>query len=84
MVNGYRFHTRDYGQYKATVNSRVCCRGNLYDDNELDYYRFTEEIMELVYVDQGNNVFILCCYWFDPVSGIRYDDQYKLIDIYQA
>ncbi|PIN07704.1 hypothetical protein CDL12_19726 [Handroanthus impetiginosus] len=49
MINGYRFHTRDYGQYKATMNTRVCCWGSLYGDNEMDYYGVIEEILELVY-----------------------------------
>ncbi|KAJ1410164.1 hypothetical protein SESBI_22193 [Sesbania bispinosa] len=38
IVNGYRFHTKEYGQNKATMNSGVCVRGNIYGENELDYY----------------------------------------------
>ena len=28
FVNGFRFHTQDYGQIKKTINSGVCVRGN--------------------------------------------------------
>ncbi|PIN16413.1 hypothetical protein CDL12_10940 [Handroanthus impetiginosus] len=72
MVNGYRFHTRDYGQQKATMNSGVCCRGSLYGDNEMDDYGVIEEILELAYVGQGNNVFIFRYCWFDPVYYTKY------------
>ncbi|PIM99180.1 hypothetical protein CDL12_28329 [Handroanthus impetiginosus] len=70
MVNGYRFHTRDYGQHKATMNSGVCCRGSLYGDKEMEYYWVIEEILELAYVGQGNNVFILVAAGLIPSVGL--------------
>ncbi|RDX98745.1 hypothetical protein CR513_18282, partial [Mucuna pruriens] len=42
----HRFHTKESGQNKATINSGVCVRGNIYGENDLDYYGIIEEILE--------------------------------------
>ena len=81
IVNGYRFHTKDYGQNKATMNSGVCVRGNIYGENDLDYYGIVEDILELSYLGNQNKVFILRCYWFDPINGVNVDNRYGLVDI---
>ena len=47
IVNGYRFHTKDYIRNKFTMNSGICVRGNIYGENNLDYYDIVEEILEL-------------------------------------
>jgi hypothetical protein len=80
IVNGYRFHTEEYGRNKSTMNSGICVRGSFYGENELDYYGIIEQIIELSYL--GNmNVFILRCRWFDPVHGVKADGTYGLIDV---
>ncbi|PIN09919.1 hypothetical protein CDL12_17497 [Handroanthus impetiginosus] len=56
MVNGYKFHSRNYGQYKATMNSGVCCSGSLYDDNKLDYYRVIKEILDGIRYDDQHKI----------------------------
>ena len=81
IVNGYRFHTKDYGQNKATMNSGVCVRGNIYGENDLDYYGIVEDVLELSYLGNHNKVFILQCHWFDPISGVNVDERYGLVDI---
>jgi len=79
-VNGYRFHTRDYGRNKSTMNSGVCVKGSAYNENEIDYYGILEEVIELQFLGQDNNVFLFKCHWFDPTS-IRHDTTYGLIDV---
>ena len=37
-VNGFKFHTQCYGQYKKTMNSGVYVKGSSYNENEIDYY----------------------------------------------
>ena len=71
VVNGYRFHTKDYGHNKSTMNSGICVRGNIYGENDLDYYGIVEEILELSYVGFENKVVILHCHWFDPIKGVK-------------
>ncbi|XP_057739900.1 uncharacterized protein LOC130957009 [Arachis stenosperma] len=53
-VNGYRFHTKDHDKNRATMNSGVCVKGNIYGENDLDYYGILEEILELSYLGYGN------------------------------
>ncbi|XP_029128809.1 uncharacterized protein LOC109806321 [Cajanus cajan] len=79
IVNGYRFHTKDYGHNKATMNSGVCVRGNIYGENDLDYYGIVEDILELSYLGH-QRVIILRCHWFDP-NGVTIDERYGLVDI---
>ena len=81
VVNGYRFHTREYEQHKTTNNSGVCCRGSSYGEDEIDYYGVVEDIIELSYVGNNNNVFVFRCNWFDPINGVRLDPSYKLVDV---
>lgn len=81
IVNGYRFHTKENGQNKATVNSGVCVWGNIYGENDIDYYGTIEEILELSYLGAQNRVLLLRCHWFDPVNGVKVDEKYGLVDV---
>jgi hypothetical protein len=81
IVNGYRFHTKENGQNKATMNSGVCVRGSIYGENDLDYYGILEEILELSYLGIQNKVFLLRCHWFDPINGVKVDVRYGLVDV---
>ncbi|MQL87464.1 hypothetical protein Taro_020003 [Colocasia esculenta] len=47
IVNGYLFHTRDYGRNKSMMNNGVCVKGSAYNVNEVDYYGILEEVIEL-------------------------------------
>ncbi|XP_072058194.1 uncharacterized protein [Arachis hypogaea] len=80
-VNGYIFHTKDHDKNRATMNSGVCVKGNIYGENDLDYYGILEEILELSYLGDGNSVFIFGCCWFDPINGVKVDERYGLVDI---
>ncbi|MQM11478.1 hypothetical protein Taro_044385 [Colocasia esculenta] len=80
IVDGYRFHTRDYGQNKSTMNNNVCVKGSAYNENEVDYYGILEEVIELQFLGQGNNGFLVKCHWFDPTS-IHNDIAYGIINV---
>ncbi|PIN04594.1 hypothetical protein CDL12_22871 [Handroanthus impetiginosus] len=49
FVNGFKFHAVDFGRNKSTMNSGVCVFGNLWNENEVDYYDLLEEVIELEY-----------------------------------
>ena len=81
MVNGYRFHTRAYGQNNMKNNSGICVWGNNYNENELDYYGIVEEVLELDYIGHRNHVVIFKCHWFDHLQGVRTDKKYNIADV---
>ncbi|KAK2446721.1 hypothetical protein QL285_017489 [Trifolium repens] len=81
IVNGYRFHTKQNGQNKATMNSGVCVRGSIYGEHDIDYYGIIEEILELSYLGAQNKVLLLRCHWFDPINGVKIDERYGLVDV---
>ncbi|XP_045809328.1 uncharacterized protein LOC123903770 [Trifolium pratense] len=81
IVNGYRFHTKQNGQNKATNNSGVCVRGSIYGEHDIDYYGIIEEILELSYIGAQNKVLLLRCHWFDPINGVKVDERYGLVDV---
>jgi len=58
------------------MNSGICVRGNIYGENDLDYYGIVDEILELSYLGYQNRVIILRCYWFDPKNGVKVDEKY--------
>lgn len=80
IVNGYRFHTKDYGQNKSTMNSGICVKGSTYIGNELDYYGILEEVLELQYLGHDNHIVIFKCHWFDP-HFVQNDTTYKIVDV---
>jgi len=47
FVNGYVFHTEEYGHGKKTYNNGVCIKGSTSSDFEVDYYGRLEEVIEL-------------------------------------
>ncbi|MQL98432.1 hypothetical protein Taro_031143 [Colocasia esculenta] len=80
IVNGYRFHTRQYEQNKSTMNNGVCVKGSTYNENKCDCYGIIEEILELQYLGDGNHIFLFKCHWFNPYS-VRNGTTYGIIDI---
>ena len=85
FVNGFKFHTEEYGKKKTTVNSGVCVKGGNDDDNIKDYYGVLEEIIELTYsVVPDLKTFLFRCRWFDcrPNIGVRrVHKDYPLIEV---
>jgi len=38
FVNGYVFHTEEYGHGRKTYNNGVCIKGSTFSEFEVDYY----------------------------------------------
>ncbi|GLT24991.1 hypothetical protein SLA2020_001500 [Shorea laevis] len=80
IVNGYRFHTTEYGYNKKTMNSGVCVT-----DGGFDYYGMLEEVIELEYLGSKHKqrVVLFKCDWYDitPGRGVVVDQNHHLVDI---
>lgn len=79
-INGFNFHTFDYGKNKARCNYGV----NICSVDEVNYYGILEDIIELTYC--GNNrvytTVLFKCEWMDPASlGTRVHERYKLVEV---
>jgi len=82
FVNGYVFHTEEYGHGRKTYNSGVCVKGSTSSELEVDYYGRLEEVVELQYHSEQNIVFLFKCYWYDTTDrGIRVDLHYGQVEI---
>ena len=49
FVNGYVFHTEEYGQGRKTYNYSVCVKGSTSSELEVDYYGRLEDVVKLQY-----------------------------------
>jgi hypothetical protein len=47
FINGYVFHTEEYGQGRKTYNNRVCVKESTSNEFKVDYYRKLKEVVEL-------------------------------------
>ena len=74
FINGYVFHTEEYGQGWKTYNCGVCVKGST--SSQL------EEVVELQYHSEQNKVFLFKRYWYDTTNReIRIDPHYGLVKI---
>jgi fructose-1-phosphate kinase PfkB-like protein len=48
-----------YGQGRKTYNNRVCVKGSISNEFEVDYYKKLEEVIELLYHNEYNIVFFI-------------------------
>ncbi|XP_052623718.1 uncharacterized protein LOC111889087 [Lactuca sativa] len=82
FVNGYKFHTQQYGEGRATKNFGVCVRGETYNaEQESDYYGILQEILEIEYYSSGPSTVVLFnCIWFDNKDGVIVNKN-KLVDV---
>ena len=80
-VNGYNFHTKEYGRGKKTVNSGVCVLGDCYNELNHAFYGELEEIIEFSYRGTyGGQINLFKCLWFDSEKGKRVD-RHGIVDI---
>ncbi|KAL4583836.1 hypothetical protein LXL04_008421 [Taraxacum kok-saghyz] len=79
--NGYKFHTRQYGNGRVTHNFGVCVRGEIDNADESDCYGLVEEILEIKYYGIGRSTVVLFkCTWFDNEGGVVVNKN-KLVDV---
>jgi len=82
FVNGYVFHTKEYGQCRKTYNSVVCVKGSTSSDFKVDYYMKLEEVIELQYHNEHNKVLLFKFYWHGTTDReIRVDPYHGLVEI---
>ncbi|XP_060182337.1 uncharacterized protein LOC132612000 [Lycium barbarum] len=84
VVNGYKFHTEEYGSSRSTMNSGVCIKGSSYSADDMDYYGRLVEILQLEYPALPfKRTVLFKCSWFDPTPkhGTRVYPQYNLVDV---
>lgn len=66
-VNGYKFHTVEYGSQKSTSNSGVCVNGSSDGIDSRDYYGQLVEVVVIPYPRlHDKKVILFKCEWFDP------------------
>ncbi|OMO58327.1 Transposon, En/Spm-like protein [Corchorus capsularis] len=80
-VNGFKFHTEQYGEHKKTMNSGVWINGSCYNDNERDFYGVLVDIVELEYLGEGNKLMLFKCRWFDVERGVQVHPRHGLVKV---
>ena len=80
FINGFKFHTIDYGQGRKIMNSEVCDKESYYNDYERDYYGMLLEIIELQYYDAGNKIILFKYDWYDIKKKIKVD-KHDLVEV---
>lgn len=85
IINGYRFHTRSWGQGMKSYNSGVCVHA--YDGGlEDDFYGILTDIIELEYYGHPHKMLVVFkCEWFDntPDGGTNVDNKYGIVEVRQ-
>lgn len=75
-INGFNFHTHDYGKNKATINYGICVKSH----EDVEYFGVLQEVIELVYYGKKEYKIILFkCDWMNSVNGMNVHEQYKLV-----
>jgi hypothetical protein len=80
IVNGVRFHTKEYAQIRTTQNSGVVVRSE-HKTSIIEYYGELKNILELRYPGQ-NRVYLFECDWWDTRStrGIKIDHGFTIVN----
>ncbi|XP_074557058.1 uncharacterized protein LOC141813050 [Curcuma longa] len=81
FINGYNFHTQEYGMGKSTMNSGVCVQSSNDGAPSNDFYGLLDEILEVEYTGSDIRVVLFMCRWFDPVRGMNVHPRYHLVEI---
>ncbi|OMP05722.1 hypothetical protein COLO4_08610 [Corchorus olitorius] len=69
-INGFKFHTLEYGQTRKKMNSGVCVPRCHYKGGVCDFYGILVDIIKLLYF-HGYKCLLFKCDWFDPEKGVR-------------
>jgi len=82
FVNGYVFHTEEFGHERKTYNNGVCVKGSTCSEFEVDYYGKLERVVKLQYHSEQTRVFLFKCYWYDTTDReIRVDHHHGMVEI---
>ncbi|XP_042465617.1 uncharacterized protein LOC122048075 [Zingiber officinale] len=81
FINGYNFHTQEYGKGKTTMNSGVCVQSSNDGGVSTDFYGLLDEIIEIEYPGPEMRVILFMCRWFDPIRGMKVHPCYNLVEI---
>ncbi|KAH0633143.1 hypothetical protein KY285_018577 [Solanum tuberosum] len=83
IVNGYIFHVEDYDKKLRTQNCGVVVLGeNDKDSENVDYYGFLTDVIELQFV-MDKRVTLFHCNWFDvydEIKGVK-KDEYDFVSV---
>ena len=61
FINGYKFHTEEYGVGKTTMNSGVCVQSSNDSRGQNDFYGLLDEIVEVKYPGPALRVVLFMC-----------------------
>ena len=61
------FILKNIGMVERHSND-VCVKGSTSNKFEVDYYEKLEEVIELLYHNEHNRVFLFKCYWYDTTD----------------
>ncbi|CAH9136812.1 unnamed protein product [Cuscuta epithymum] len=85
FVNGYKYHTRAYGNNKPTINSGVSVPTCSYDNSETIFFGYLDEILEMKLPGQKElSIVLFRCTWVDPVRGVKKNHKHSLLDVNHA
>ncbi|KAL0458534.1 UNVERIFIED_CONTAM: hypothetical protein Slati_0480600 [Sesamum latifolium] len=83
-VNGYNFQTERHNTGKSIMNCGVCVcvKSSSYTNEDNDFYRIIEEIIQLTYpLIPDLHIVLFKCHWVDPVRGMKVHPRYHLVDV---
>ncbi|CAH9140854.1 unnamed protein product [Cuscuta epithymum] len=70
FINGYKYHTRAYGDNKLTMNSGVSVSTCSYDNSETSFFGYVDEILEMEFPSHNKLSCVLFkCTLVVPVRG---------------
>ncbi|CAH9126562.1 unnamed protein product [Cuscuta epithymum] len=83
VINGYNYHTVNYGQGRSTVNNGLCVPTIGYDNSESNFFGVLHDILEFEMPSAGKNLtcVLFSCKWVDPTRGVRKNSKYNMIDV---
>ncbi|CAH9136236.1 unnamed protein product [Cuscuta epithymum] len=83
VINGYTYHTADYGQDRPTTNNGLCVPTIGYDNSETNFFGVLQEILELEMPSGAQKLtcVLFRCTWVDPTRGVRKNPKYNMIDV---
>ena len=76
------FILNNIGRIERHITVGVCVKGLTSNEFEVDYYRKLEEVIELLYHNDHNRVFLFKCYCYHTTyREIRVDPYHGLAEI---